>query len=609
MSLRFPAGYIGKADITPTGSAFSDAAPGVWTITEALYWKNLGLWPTFGPTADFDFVDSAATFDSRITYTGASARMHYDSTGTLKYAPMNLLLWSDDISQAAWLVVATASVTGTSTLNLPATNDYLRQPFVETITAGLARTAQVKLSGTGTVQIAIIRTGGGTSESTFVPVTLTATPTIYTVTHTFAFSQTGWEVRVGRFSGDTATAVTVEDAMANLGPTAFDYIPTTTAAVYLPRSNAYQDHDPATLAPLGFLIEEQRTNSIRNNTMQGAVAGTPGTYPTNWVIALNGTATGSVVGFSTENGITYIDIRIEESVSGGSSILFDSTTQVVAADGQTWTNSLYPKLAGGTVTNLTLENRLVFRTAAGAGVATQNVAIVPTTAALGTVRSTNTFTASGGTIARVSGQLAFTFSGPGDITLRIGLPQLELGAFATSPILTTGAAATRLADVASITGTNFSSFWNQTEGTIVIAASRDTLIPSGVFPALLYVSDGTGAERFLCGGVRSGIPSNRVYFDSRDNNVQQFDISTVLAKYDMPLSTLNKRGLAYKVDDIAASPNGEAVDTDNTATIPSVTRMDIGCNFLGASQWGGHLQSLTYYAKRLPNATLQSLTV
>ncbi|MFM6192892.1 MAG: hypothetical protein ACKPFF_10615, partial [Planktothrix sp.] len=42
------------------------------------------------------------------------------------------------------------------------------------------------------------------------------------------------------------------------------------------------DHNPNTKESLGLLIEEQRTNSIRNNTMQGAVAGTPGTLPTNW---------------------------------------------------------------------------------------------------------------------------------------------------------------------------------------------------------------------------------------------------------------------------------------------------------------------------------------
>jgi hypothetical protein len=52
--------------------------------------------------------------------------------------------------------------------------------------------------------------------------------------------------------------------------------------------------------------------------------------------------------------------------------------------------------------------------------------------------------------------------------------QLEAGGFATSFIPTAGAAVTRAPDVAQITGTNFSSWYNQTEGTLFADASTDT---------------------------------------------------------------------------------------------------------------------------------------
>ena len=44
--------------------------------------------------------------------------------------------------------------------------------------------------------------------------------------------------------------------------------------------------------------------------------------------------------------------------------------------------------------------------------------------------------------------------------------QIEEGSFATSYIPTASSSVTRAADVAEITGTNFSSFYNQSEGTV-----------------------------------------------------------------------------------------------------------------------------------------------
>ena len=358
-------------------------------------------------------------------------------------------------------------------------------------------------------------------------------------------------------------------------------------------------------------------NLIRNSTMQGAVAGSPGTRPTNWNASYNTTSFGiaaSIEAVGTEAGIAYIDVRYQGTATVTGTILvgyFDAPTVIVAAQGQTWTGSFFLSLVDGDLNGATLTNRVAEFTAAGAsisGALTDGPTLAPTGASLPSQRSVLTRTLTAATCERVLHGLRMlvTDTVTYDFTLRIGLPQLELGAFATSPILTTGAAATRLADVASITGTNFSSFWNQAEGTIVLGAVKQNVVNDGAFPRIAQANDGTASNVI---GIYSGSNAspNTARAEVVTGGVSQANLTSVGT---FSSGVAFKQSLAYKVNDVASSFGGGAVSTDTSATLPSVTRFLIGSNGVGISGfWNGHIQSLTYYAKRLPNNVLQSLTV
>jgi hypothetical protein len=358
------------------------------------------------------------------------------------------------------------------------------------------------------------------------------------------------------------------------------------------------DYNPTTLAAQGFLIEESRTNSIRNNTMQGAAAGTPGTLPTNWNVVAGGlgTLTQQVVGTGTANGITYIDIKLSGTTSTTSvGYSFESTTQIVAANGQTWTSSFWAALQAGSLTNIsTVENRVVERDAAGASLGT-TITDFKSIFTSTLTRIFTTRTLSNASAARVTNDIVISFSSGVaiDITLRIGLPQLEQGAFATSVIPTTSAAVTRAADVASVN--TLSPWYNATEGTLY--AEGVPISPSSSFTRVASIED--SAFNNVISIQRNGTDA-RGFGDG---------VSTIVASA-MPQNTVFKAALGAKINDFALSVNGSAVNLDTTTNaLPTANRLGLGATTAFTSYTNLWLRRVTYYPRRLSNAELQSLTV
>jgi hypothetical protein len=370
----------------------------------------------------------------------------------------------------------------------------------------------------------------------------------------------------------------------------------TSAATNAPRF----DYNPSTLAAQGLLIEESRTNSIRNNTMVGAVAGTPGTLPTNWTILGGGvgTLTQQVVGTGTLNGINYIDYRVSGTTSTtGFTLSFEQSAQIVAVNGQTWASSAWASLIGGSTTNITALNLTIDgRTAAGAYVGVVNgLSLMSATSTF--ARYTSTGTIANASVERVVLGIVFlTASGVAiDITLRIGLPQLELGAFATSVIPTTTTALTRAADVASVN--TLSPWFNSVEGTLYAQASViSTSYNQGVLADIGAVGAFGTTEYLNWNG--SGW--------TLSPNTAPINVTSVVTT-----SSTAKMAAAIKANDSVISANGLIGVVDTACAVPlAPTTLSIGkAGWSAASNFfNGWIQRITYYPRRLSNAELQAIT-
>jgi hypothetical protein len=362
-----------------------------------------------------------------------------------------------------------------------------------------------------------------------------------------------------------------------------------TAGTNVPRF----DHNPLTGECLGLLVEEQRTNSIRNNTMVGAVAGTPGTLPTNWN-ELTAGLTRQVVGTGVSNEINYVDIRLSGITNTTSAtIAFEVPTQIAAATGQTWSESFWLAIVGGSASGInSIFLNYVERSSAGGAVTQQNPAEIKNLLSASFIQYSGAATLSGGAnTAFIQPRILFGFASGAsiDITLRIGLPQLEQGAFATSVIRTSTTAVTRSASVVDVI--------NQAIANNIRTLYLEFRSPASGTRGVVSLNDNTANERVNM--LTSGTDPRLVIVDG---GVEQANINggTITA------NTRTRVAVRINENDFAISINGADVVTDTSGTLPTVDRLMLGRTQAG-EYLNGTLARVTGWREALPNSTLQTL--
>lgn len=212
-------------------------------------------------------------------------------------------------------------------------------------------------------------------------------------------------------------------------------------------------------------------------------------------------------------------------------------------------------------------------------------------------------------IAGGGGGLWFRAGSGGPLTFYVDYCQNELGTFPTSAIPTTTAAVARAADAVSVTGTNFSSWYNQSEGAILFEGDYLGAIGLVNYPVSIS-SASTGSANVIAAGRVGDDPTlgtiRSAFGYVKTSNVDQ----AVLSGAVISDGSSFKMALGYKNNDFGLCLNGGTVSTDTSGTV--YTSMDI--MYLGKWPAGGdtafpcHIKKISYYNTRQSNANLQTLT-
>lgn len=336
------------------------------------------------------------------------------------------------------------------------------------------------------------------------------------------------------------------------------------------------DFDPVTFAPIGLLVEEQKTNLLPRSIPDAGV-------PTGFAVLI-GTGTFShtlVSGFGPLTGFQQV-VRNEQTVSGRSALRYLLTL----LPNTTYTLTIFVDKDNSEITS---GSGTVVLLGGFAGATGKRSAILNDVSSAGKVSMTFA------TGAATTGDLRLGIGCADNATgvVIFGGWQLEEGD-GTSYIPTEATTVTRNADVATITGADFSGFWKSGKGSALVKARPSTV--SGICPVLQF--DDATADNIIA--LRGNAANPELYVRTGGVDQAQIDAGTIAANASYRLAG------AWVTNDCAASFNSGAPVLDGVATIPTVTQARLGSD--GTNYLNGHIEAIEYYDERLPSASLQVLS-
>lgn len=597
--------------------------------------------PNVQPSLLLDFAN-ARQLPPSVTFTRATTAAYYDGNTTAK-AEENLVYYSQEFDNGVWTPVNTSIVAnnttapdGTATADkvvIAANTSYhdaFANSFPRVANQQYTHSIYVK-AGTGIPAVYLysnrdavgliakfdisagtyIGNAGGDGYGAFDSYSITSVGSgWYRITATFTAASNSYSTFTLGISTTTADTVVpiagngtdfcyIWGAQLEQRSSATAYTVTTTQPItnYIPvlltagGGQPRFDHNPTTSESLGLLIEEQRTNLFSYSSQFDDAYWTKA----NCSITANANV--------APDGTLSADLA---TATSGLEEIYINTTK--AASAITYTLSIYVKPYSGVTNSFVL---YLSDNSTGQATGSYDFSSVTASATNGTwANSSATITSVGNgwfrcTLTSTSpantGLLpGFTWGSTSGQAVFLWGAQLEAASFPTSYIPTTSAAATRAADFASMTGANFTSWFNNGEGTFYSEVS---------FPAPAYnssntyhfeASDGTASNRLI--GYTGG--SQAQMFVSNGGTTQAAIVSTS----PPAINTSYRCAFLYEVNNFALSVNAQTPVTDTSGTVPPANKLNIAANYAASEPLNGWMKKLAYYPQAVTSAQLQALT-
>ena len=178
------------------------------------------------------------------------------------------------------------------------------------------------------------------------------------------------------------------------------------------------------------------------------------------------------------------------------------------------------------------------------------------------------------------------------VTGTVQFAQLELGAFATSFIPTAASQVTRTADVATMTGTNFSDWFN---------------VSAGTYECNFKSIDTTASGRYVINATGTGSAEARIRVSNGQSQVQIFNTAgTTQCNISLVAYTPNTNaGIAfsYQTNYFRAASNGVNEGVDTSGSLDASTN-----TFKIGNLYSGYVQKINYWNLALTDREVLSIS-